>query len=162
MLLLATAFAASANPVDLKTARQVGAKYLRANTTAKVANDKELQLATTYRTESGVHYEQTMEKAEKYQEFAERNMARASTRNMAKSRLKMLERLDLTAPEEGRHTDLKFEIVPDSEPYKDVLSLENLSIGVSGRVLCSGLDLLMERGDRVAVVGNNGCGNHSR
>lgn len=104
------------------------------------------------------HYEQTMEKAEKYQEFAERNMARASTRNMAKSRLKMLERLDLTAPEEGRHTDLKFEIVPDSEPYKDVLSLENLSIGVSGRVLCSGLDLLMERGDRVAVVGNNGCG----
>ncbi len=54
MLLLATAFAASANPVDLKTARQVGAKYLRANTTAKVANDKELQLATTYRTESGV------------------------------------------------------------------------------------------------------------
>ena len=104
------------------------------------------------------HYEQTVEKAEKYQEFAERNMARASTRNMAKSRLKMLERLDLTAPEESRHTDVKFEIIPDNEPYKDVLTLEDLSIGVSGRVLCSGLDLLIERGDRVAIVGNNGTG----
>ncbi|MBQ8994695.1 MAG: ABC-F family ATP-binding cassette domain-containing protein [Oscillospiraceae bacterium] len=104
------------------------------------------------------HYEQTMEKAEKFQEFAERNMARASTRNMAKSRLKMLERLDLTAPEDSKHTDLKFEIIPDSDPYKDVLSLENLGIGVSGRLLCSGLNLLLERGDRLAVVGNNGCG----
>ncbi len=104
------------------------------------------------------HYEQTVEKAEKLQDYAERNMARASTRNMAKSRLKMLERLDLTAPEESRHTDLKFEIIPSNEPYKDVLKLENLSIGVSGKVLCSGIDLLIERGDRVAVIGNNGCG----
>ncbi|MBR0343143.1 MAG: ABC-F family ATP-binding cassette domain-containing protein [Oscillospiraceae bacterium] len=104
------------------------------------------------------HYEQTVEKAEKYQEFAEKNMARASTRNMAKSRLKMLERLDLTAPEDSKHTDLKFEIIPANEPYKDVLTLEDLSIGVSGRVLCSGLDLLLERGDRLAVIGNNGTG----
>ena len=70
------------------------------------------------------HYEQTVEKAEKYQEFAEKNMARASTRNMAKSRLKMLERLDLTAPEDSKHTDLKFEIIPANEPYKDVLRLK--------------------------------------
>ncbi|MBR3355530.1 MAG: ABC-F family ATP-binding cassette domain-containing protein [Oscillospiraceae bacterium] len=104
------------------------------------------------------HYEQVVEKAEKFQDFAERNMARASTRNMAKSRLKMLERLDLTAPEDSRHTDLKFEITPANEPYKDVLTLEDLSIGVSGRVLCSGLDLVLERGDRLAVIGNNGTG----
>ena len=104
------------------------------------------------------HYEQTVEKAEKYQEFAERNMARASTRNMAKSRLKMLERLDLTAPEDSRHTDVKFEIIPSNEPYKDVLTLEDLSIGVSGKVLCSDINLLLERGDRLAVIGNNGTG----
>ena len=104
------------------------------------------------------HYEQTVEKAEKFQDFAERNMARASTRNMAKSRLKMLERLDLTAPEESRHTDLKFVIVPSNEPYKDVLKLEHLDIGVAGKLLCSDIDLTIERGDRVAVIGNNGCG----
>ncbi len=104
------------------------------------------------------HYEQTVEKAEKFQEFAERNMARASTRNMAKSRLKMLERLDLTTPEESRHTELKFEIVPSNEPYKDVLKLEHLDIGVAGKKLCSDINLLIERGDRVAVIGNNGCG----
>ncbi len=104
------------------------------------------------------HYEQTMEKAEKYREFAERNMARASTRNMAKSRLKMLERLDLTAPEEYSHTDIKFEIVPDGEPYKDVLKLTDLSVGVPGLVLCSDIDLLLQRGERIAVIGRNGYG----
>ena len=104
------------------------------------------------------HYEQTMEKAEKYRDFAERNMARASTRNMAKSRLKMLERLDLTASEDSSHTDIKFEITPDSEPYKDVLKLTDLSVGVPGLVLCSGIDLLLQRGERIAVVGRNGYG----
>ncbi|MBR5064937.1 MAG: ABC-F family ATP-binding cassette domain-containing protein [Oscillospiraceae bacterium] len=104
------------------------------------------------------HYEQTLEKAEKYREFAERNMARASTRNMAKSRLKMLERLDLTAPEDNSHTDIKFEIIPDGEPYKDVLELTDLSVGVPGLVLCSGIDLLLQRGERIAVIGRNGYG----
>ena len=104
------------------------------------------------------HYEQTLEKAEKYREFAERNMARASTRNMAKSRLKMLERLDLTAPEDNSHTDIKFEIIPDGEPYKDVLKLTDLSVGVPGLVLCSGIDLLLQRGERIAVIGRNGYG----
>ena len=104
------------------------------------------------------HYEQTMEKAEKYRDFADRNMARASTRNMAKSRLKMLERLDLTAPEDSSHTDIKFEIVPDGEPYKDVLRLSDLSVGVPGLVLCSGIDLLLQRGERIAVIGRNGYG----
>ena len=104
------------------------------------------------------HYEQTMEKAEKYRDFAERNMARASTRNMAKSRLKMLERLDLTAPEDNSHTDIKFQIIPDSEPYKDVLTMTNVSVGVPGLMLCSGIDLLLQRGERIAVIGRNGYG----
>ena len=104
------------------------------------------------------HYEQTMEKAEKYRDFAERNMARASTRNMAKSRLKMLERLDLTAPEDNSHTDIKFQIIPDSEPYKDVLTMTNVSVGVPGHMLCSGIDLLLQRGERIAVIGRNGYG----
>ena len=104
------------------------------------------------------HYEQTLEKAEKYRDFAERNMARASTRNMAKSRLRMLDRLDLTAPDDNSHTDIKFEIIPEGEPYKDVLRMTDVSIGVPGLILCSGIDLLLQRGERIAVVGRNGYG----
>jgi len=105
-----------------------------------------------------LHYEQVMEKADKFREFAEKNMARASTRNMAKSRLKMLDRLDLTAPEESAHTDIKFEIIPDGEPYKDVLKLTDLSVGVPGLMLCSDINLLLQRGERIAVIGRNGYG----
>ncbi|MEG2234221.1 MAG: ATP-binding cassette domain-containing protein, partial [Oscillospiraceae bacterium] len=66
-------------------------------------------------------YKRTAAEADKLREYAERNMARASTSNMAKSRLKMLDRLDLSAPENAEHTKVKFRITPLSEPYKDVV-----------------------------------------
>ena len=105
-----------------------------------------------------IHYEQTVEKAEKLRDYAERNIVRASTSNMAKSRLKMLDRLDLTAPESSRHTSLKFEITPQGEPYKEVLTLDNLTVGVGSKALCSGIDLVLRRGERIAVIGRNGTG----
>ncbi|MBQ4094612.1 MAG: ABC-F family ATP-binding cassette domain-containing protein [Oscillospiraceae bacterium] len=105
-----------------------------------------------------IHYEQTVEKAEKLRDYAERNIVRASTSNMAKSRLKMLDRLDLTAPESSRHTSLKFQITPQGEPYKEVLTLDRLTVGVGSKALCSGIDLVLRRGERLAVIGRNGTG----
>ena len=52
-LLLAVCLTAKAKPVDVKTARQVGAKFLNANTTAKVATEQDLEWVTTYRTDNG-------------------------------------------------------------------------------------------------------------
>ncbi len=105
-----------------------------------------------------IHYQQTLEEAEKLRDYAERNIVRASTSNMAKSRLKMLDRLDLTAPEDSRHVDLKFTITPSGEPYKEVLVMEGLTVGVAGHKLCEDLDLTIRRGERYAVIGQNGIG----
>lgn len=105
-----------------------------------------------------IHYQQTLEEAEKLQDYVDRNLVRASTSNMAKSRRKQLSKMDLTAPEDSRHVDLKFCISSSGDPYKEVLILDELAVGVAGKVLCEGLSFTVRRGDRVAVIGKNGIG----
>ena len=53
VLLLATAVVAKANPIGLSTAREVGAKFINANTKMTVANPNSLRLVTTYNTSDG-------------------------------------------------------------------------------------------------------------
>ncbi len=50
MLLLCIALGAKANPVDMMRAREVGAKFINANTAIKMASYNDLQLVTTYHT----------------------------------------------------------------------------------------------------------------
>ena len=52
MLLLATTLTAKANPVDMQTAREVAVKFVNANTRTPLRGTEDLQLVTTYRTES--------------------------------------------------------------------------------------------------------------
>ena len=53
VLLLATAVVAKANPIGLSTAREVGAKFINANTKMTLANPNSLRLVTTYNTSDG-------------------------------------------------------------------------------------------------------------
>jgi hypothetical protein len=53
LLLLGATFAAEANPVDRSTAREVGLKFMNANTKALLRNADELQWVTTYNTNRG-------------------------------------------------------------------------------------------------------------
>ena len=50
VLMLLITLGAKANPVDLRQARQVGAKFVNANMSTKVAQESDLQWVTTYRT----------------------------------------------------------------------------------------------------------------
>ncbi len=103
-------------------------------------------------------YRRTVEEAEKLRTYAEKNIVRASTSKMAKSRLKMLDRLDLTAPDSSAHTEVRFSIEPAGEPYKEVLEMKDLEVAAGGRTLISGLSLTVMRGEVWAVVGANGTG----
>lgn len=107
--------------------------------------------------ETEVH-KRTVAEAEKLRDYAQRNIVRASTSKMAKSRLKMLDRLDLTAPENSAHTQVRFRIEPTGEPYKEVIVAEGLIVSAGGRTLIEDLDLTLRRGDHLAVIGANGTG----
>lgn len=53
MLLWATMFAAKANPVDMRTAREVAVKFMNANSKLVLQSPNDLQLAMTYSTSKG-------------------------------------------------------------------------------------------------------------
>ncbi|MEA5050220.1 MAG: ABC-F family ATP-binding cassette domain-containing protein [Oscillospiraceae bacterium] len=103
-------------------------------------------------------YERTEQLAEKLSDYVDKNLVRASTSNMAKSRRKQLEKLDRTPPENAAHVKIKLAIEPYGEPYKEVLTAADLSVRAGGRVLIEHLDLTVLRGERLAIIGANGTG----
>ncbi|MFV0496947.1 MAG: ABC-F family ATP-binding cassette domain-containing protein [Candidatus Fimivivens sp.] len=107
-------------------------------------------------------YEWHLQEVARLQDYADRNMARASTASSAKSRLKMIEHLgDAQKPYLPKKPPLiRFE--PKSRPVSDVLAVRGLTIavgeGTQSRALLTGTDIHIKRGERVAVIGENGAG----
>lgn len=103
-------------------------------------------------------WRETKEKAEKLEEYVAKNLVRASTSNMAKSRRKVLEKMDLSAPEKHSHENIFFRFPEVPAPYKELLKTKSLSIGIKGKKLFSMEDLLLLCGENLAIMGANGTG----
>lgn len=104
-------------------------------------------------------YEKQQRQIASMQEYAERNIARASTAASARSRLKQLDRMEvLERPYE--HEDIpaiSFEAA--RRPVSDLLTVEGLTLTVGdGLTLLKDANFELKRGDRVAIVGPNGAG----
>lgn len=99
----------------------------------------------------------TEAKRKQLQEFVDKNRARASTATRAKSKSKMLDRLELkdVQAEQARATVR----APIVEPRKGpAVRCKDLAIGYDDRAVAKGIDLEIEHGSRAAIVGDNGQG----
>lgn len=107
-------------------------------------------------------YEAQQKEIEKMEDYIRRNMARASTSNSAKSRVKALERMDVIEAPTMLRNKVKLSFDVASEPYKDLLSVENIDIsvgdGASRKALCQDISFKMEKNEKVAIIGRNGVG----
>ena len=103
-------------------------------------------------------YEADMEKVAKLEDYVAKNLVRASTSNMAKSRRKQLEKMEVTEKPRPIRVPLKFKFDFDVKPYDEVLYLENLEVQAGARKLISGLNLDLRRGERFIIAGANGTG----
>jgi len=111
-------------------------------------------------------YESDQREIAQMRDFVARNMARASTTSRAKSRQKALEKLEenLEKPKSAlRPPIIRFQ--KSRDPVSDVLIVENLNLSVGEKDqekhLISGLDLLVKRGEKIAMIGSNGVGKTS-
>ncbi len=97
------------------------------------------------------------------QTYVEKNIARASTSASAKSRVKALENMELIEKPDADIKPIKLKFEKIREPYKDVLTVENLSITVGDeqKTICENIDLSIKRGDKIALIGDNGVGKSS-
>jgi len=101
-------------------------------------------------------YKRQQQEISELKDFVNRNKARVATRNMAMSRQKKLDKMDLIElnPEKPKP---EFNFKPGRTPSRIVFSAENLIIGY-GEPLSKALSLSMEYGQKIALIGANGIG----
>lgn len=101
-------------------------------------------------------YKRQQQEIHELQDFVARNKARVSTRNMAMSRQKKLDKMDIIElAQEKPKPEFHFKEARASGRY--IFQTENLVIGYD-EPLSKPLNLSMERGDIVVLKGANGIG----
>ena len=103
-------------------------------------------------------YDRQQEQIADMRDYAQRNIARASTSKSAKSRLKRIEGMDIIERPTvyTRPPHIRFDILAESN--RDVLTVEDMPLVAGDTTLIPHLSFAVERGERVAVVGKNGVG----
>ena len=92
------------------------------------------------------------------QTFVSRFSANASKAKQATSRAKQIEKiqLDEVKPSSRMNPYIRFE--QEKKLYRNALEVKGLAKGYGEAPLFSGLDLLVEVGERIAIIGPNGIG----
>ncbi len=96
------------------------------------------------------------------EDYIQKNIARASTSNSAKSRVHQLANMERIKKPVDYVKSPHFSFTTNKNPVKDVLQTFDLELSVgSGSdklTLFSGLNLDIKRGEKVAIIGDNGVG----
>lgn len=101
-------------------------------------------------------YEKQQKEIEKLEDFIARNKARVATTNMAKSRQKKLDKMDIIEKTREKVKPV-FKFSEARTPGKIIFQAKELVIGYE-EPLTKPLDLSLERGKKIAIRGVNGLG----
>lgn len=103
-------------------------------------------------------YVRQQEKISKMLDYAARNIARASTSNSAKSRLKQVANMEKIDKPYVENRKPRFDFAFDAPSLKNVITVKNLTLSAGGRTLIDNVSLEVLRGEKVALLGANGTG----
>lgn len=122
---------------------------------------------TRYAAEKAAREERLARKAKanaerraQLERFIERNRAKARKASQAKSKQKLLERMEKVEPPRRKaRRGMRLELGGASRTGRVVLEMEDVAYAHGdGEAVISGADLVIERGEKVALVGPNGAG----
>ena len=103
-------------------------------------------------------FDSQQKKLKSMQDFVDRNRANAATASRAQSRLKAIEKMDRIDAPQTDNSSLRIRLPEPPRSGQVVAKLDNLGFSYGTKVVYSGLDLEIERGDKVVLVGPNGAG----
>ncbi len=87
-----------------------------------------------------------------------RSFNREKSIRRAESRQKMLDKIEVLDKPDGPDKTMRFCLEPKVLSGNDVLTVEGLSKAFGSRMLFENLDFQIKRGEKVAIIGNNGTG----
>ena len=118
--------------------------------------DKFLEVYEAKKAQQEAAYRKQQQEINELKDFVARNKARVATRNMAMSRQKKLDKMDLIelAAEKPKP---EFNFRYGRTPGKMLFETKKLVIGYN-EPLSKPLDFYMERGQKIALIGTNGIG----
>jgi ATP-binding cassette subfamily F protein 3 len=122
---------------------------------------------TKYVTEKKAQGEQlarrakaSFERREQLERFIEKNRAKATKARQAKSKQKLLDRMEKIEGSKNGHKNMKLDPLKTeaARAGRVVLEMESVSYGYEDESLLAGIELVIERGEKVALLGPNGAG----
>ncbi|HHX13095.1 MAG TPA: ABC-F family ATP-binding cassette domain-containing protein [Clostridiales bacterium] len=118
--------------------------------------DKFMEVHEMNKAQLEAAYKRQQKEIEVLEDFVARNKARVSTRNMAMSRQKKLDKMDIIElSKEKPKPEFNFKEARAASKY--IFETKDLVIGYD-TPLSSPLSLTMERGQKIALIGSNGIG----
>jgi ATP-binding cassette subfamily F protein 3 len=95
---------------------------------------------------------------ERVERFIERFRYKATKSRQVQSRIKTLEKLEKIEVPQVDDLKLKFSFPEPPRSSRLVIEIEDASMGYDGTPVLEGVDLVVERGQKLALVGPNGAG----
>jgi ATP-binding cassette subfamily F protein 3 len=102
-------------------------------------------------------YDNQQAKIKQTMRFVDKFRAKATKSRQVQSRVKQLDKLERIELSE-EESQIRFTFPPAPPSGRDVLTVKSVSKSYNGSRVFSEVDLLLNRGDKVAVVGVNGAG----
>ena len=120
--------------------------------------DKFMEVYEMKKSQLEAAYKRQQQEIDELKDFVARNKARVATRNMAMSRQKKLDKMEVIELAKDRPKP-EFNFKEARTPGRMIFETTDLVIGYDkDRPLSSEINLRMERGEKIALVGTNGIG----
>ncbi len=103
-------------------------------------------------------YKNQQDRIRQLETFIDKNRYGKKSAAQAQSRVKILEKMVKVEAPGAESSQIGFSFPPPSRSGKNVIELRDVSKSYGGNLVYSGIDLVIERGDRIAFLGPNGAG----
>lgn len=119
--------------------------------------DKFLEIHEMKKQQLEAAYKKQQKEIDDLKDFVARNKARVATRNMAMSRQKKLDKMEVIELAKEKPKP-EFNFINARATGKVVFETDDLVLGYDEKALSKPINLRMERGEKIAIVGTNGIG----
>jgi ATP-binding cassette subfamily F protein 3 len=117
--------------------------------------EQEKELRNEIQANAFKNQQQSIKQAEK---FIERFKAKATKAKQAQSKMKMLDKMDRVAEVEDENFSLDFDFTFSQTSGKIVATIEDATKRYGDLTILENTDVIIERGDKIALIGANGKG----